>query len=34
MNGEIILKTPFVVQKFDNIDTFILTIFPDLISYL
>ena len=34
MNGEIILKTPFVIQKFDNIDTFILTIFPDLKSYV
>ena len=34
MNDEIILKTPFVIQKFDNIDTFILTIFPDLRSYL
>ncbi|MDF0682718.1 MAG: hypothetical protein P0116_17295 [Candidatus Nitrosocosmicus sp.] len=34
MNDEIILKTPFVIQKFDNIDTFILTTFPDLKSYI
>ncbi len=34
MNGEIILKTPFVIQKFNNIDTFIMTVFPDLESYL
>jgi len=33
-DDEIILKTPFVLQKFDNIDTFILTIFPDLKSYV
>ena len=34
MNGEIILKTPFVIQKFDNVDTFIMAVFPDLESYL
>lgn len=34
MNEEIILKTPFVVLKFRNIDIFILTIFPDLESYI
>ena len=35
MNGdEIILKTPFVLQKFDSIDDFIMTIFPDLKSYV
>lgn len=34
MNGEIILKTPFGIQKFDNIDTFIITVFLDLESYL
>lgn len=34
MNAEIILKTPFVIQKFDNIDTFIMAVFPDLESYL
>ncbi len=34
MNGEIVLKTPFVIQKFNNIDNFIKTIFPDLKSYL
>ena len=33
MREEIIFKTPFVIQKFDNIDTFILTIFPDLKTY-
>lgn len=31
---EIILKTPFVIQKFRNIDTFILAIFPDLKLYI
>lgn len=34
MNGEVSLKTPFVIQKFDSIDDFIMTIFPDLESYL
>jgi len=34
MNGEIILKAPFVIQKFESIDNFIKTIFPDLKSYL
>jgi ABC-type transporter MlaC component len=34
MNGEVVLKTPFVIQKFNNIDTFILILFPDLKSYL
>ncbi len=34
MNDAIILKTPFIIQKFNNIDTFIFTIFPDLKSYL
>jgi hypothetical protein len=34
MDCEIILKTPFVIQKFSNIDTFIMTVFPDLESYL
>jgi len=34
MNGEIILKTPFVIQKFISIDNFITTVFPDLESYL
>ncbi|HKU83824.1 MAG TPA: hypothetical protein VJP58_07260 [Candidatus Nitrosocosmicus sp.] len=34
MNEEIILKTPFVVLKFRNIDIFILTVFPDLESYI
>jgi hypothetical protein len=32
--GEIVLKTPFIIQKFSNIDTFIMTVFPDLESYL
>ena len=31
---EIVLKTPFVIEKFDNIETFILNIFPDLQSYV
>ena len=30
---EIILKTPFVIQKFRNIDIFMLDIFPDLKLY-
>ena len=34
MYGEIVLKTPFIIQKFSNIDTFIMTVFPDLESYL
>jgi hypothetical protein len=34
MNGEVSLKTPFVIQKFDSIDDFIVTIFPDIESYL
>ena len=34
MNGEIILKTPFQIQKFESIEDFIMTIFPDLESYL
>lgn len=33
-SGEVFLKTPFVVQKFSNIQNFIITIFPDLESYL
>lgn len=31
---EVILKTPFVIQKFRNIDTFMLTLFPDLKLYV
>ena len=34
MNGEVSLKTPFVIQKFDSIDDVIMTIFPDIESYL
>lgn len=34
MNGEVSLNTPFVIQKFDSIDDFIMTIFPDIESYL
>lgn len=34
MNGEVVLKTPFVIQKFNNIDTFILTLLPDLKSHI
>jgi hypothetical protein len=33
-DGEVSLRTPFVVQNFSNIDNFIMTIFPDLESYL
>jgi hypothetical protein len=34
VNGEIILKDPFGIQKFNNIDTFLMTVFPDIESYL
>src|SRR5690348_12308139 len=34
MNDEIILRIPFAIRKFKNIDTFVLTIFPDLKSYI
>ena len=34
MDSSVTLATPFVIQRFDNIDTFILTIFPDLKSYV
>ncbi len=34
MNGEIILKTPFHIQKFESIEDFIMTIFPDIESYM
>ena len=33
-DGEVSLRTPFVVQNFSNIDNFIMTIIPDLESYL
>lgn len=33
-SGEVSLRTPFVTQNFPSIDNFILTIFPDLESYL
>lgn len=33
-NDLIILKTPFVIQDFTNIDNFILTVFPNLESFL
>jgi hypothetical protein len=32
--GKVSLRTPFVVQTFSSIDNFIMTIFPDLESYL
>jgi hypothetical protein len=32
--GKVSLHTPFVVQNFSNIDNFIMTIFPDLESYV
>jgi hypothetical protein len=34
MTDEIIVKTPFVIQNYTNIESFITTIFPDLESYL
>lgn len=33
-DGKVILKTPFVIQNFTCIDNFIMTVFPDLESYL
>ena len=30
----LILRTPFMIQKFDSIEDFIVTIFPDIESYL
>jgi hypothetical protein len=33
-SGEVILKTPLVIQKFSSIDVFIMTVFLDLESYL
>jgi hypothetical protein len=33
-DGEVSLRTPFVVQNFTSIDNFIINIFPDLESYL
>jgi hypothetical protein len=32
--GKVSLKTPFVEQNFSSIDNFIMTIFPDLESYI
>jgi hypothetical protein len=34
MTDEIIVKTPFVIQNYTNIESFITTIFPDLESYI
>ncbi len=34
MKDLVILRTPFMIQKFDGIDDFIKTIFPDIESYL
>ncbi len=34
MSSEVSLKTPFIIQKFDSIDDFIKTIFPDIESYM
>lgn len=34
MSSEVSLKTPFMIQKFDSIDDFIKTIFPDIESYM
>lgn len=32
--GEVSLRTPFEIQTFSSIDNFIMTVFPDLESYL
>ncbi|HYG00417.1 MAG TPA: hypothetical protein VD815_10010 [Candidatus Saccharimonadales bacterium] len=32
--GEVRLRTPFVIQNFSSLDNFIMTVFPDLESYL
>ncbi len=34
MTEEIIVKTPFVIQNYTDIESFITTMFPDLESYL
>ena len=34
VKDSVTLRTPFMIQKFDSIDDFIKTIFPDLDSYL
>ncbi len=34
MKDSVTLRTPFMIQKFDSIDGFIKTIFPDIESYL
>ena len=34
MNSSVTLRTPFVIQKFESIEDFIMTIFPDIKSYL
>lgn len=34
IKGEIILKAPFIIQKFKNIEVFIFTVFPNLQAYL
>ncbi len=34
MKDSVTLRTPFIIQKFDSIDDFIKTIFPDIESYL
>lgn len=34
IGSEVILKTPFVIQNFTNTNKFIMTVLPDLESYL
>ena len=34
MNSSVTLRTPFVIQKFESIEDFIMTIFPDIESYM
>ena len=34
MDSSVTLRTPFVIQKFESIEDFIMTIFPDIESYM
>lgn len=33
-DGKVSLKTPFMIENFNNINNFIMTIFPDIESYI
>jgi hypothetical protein len=34
MDNSVTLRTPFIIQKFASIEDFIMTIFPEIESYL